>query len=172
MASPDMIYEISPRQAAGLSKRWRNGFLVLFLTLALGASIPGAALARGGGTPAKKLGRGAVNVTLGVLALPGQVVQTTREHGVFLGLTWGVVKGIGWTVATESVGLWEVITCPFETPPEFVAILNPVYPWQHFTHIDDDEPGERRVASERSNRRRETRRETRRDRRGETRDRR
>lgn len=155
MASPHPIFETRPSQPVRPPKRRRGGFVVLLLTVLLSASVPGSALADGGGTPAKKLGRGAVNVTLGILALPGQVVQTTREQGVFLGLTWGVVKGIGWTVVTETVGLWEVLTCPFETPPEFVAILDPVYPWQHFMHVDSDMPRERRVASDRPVRREE-----------------
>ena len=155
MASPNPILETSPSQSVRSPNRRRGRFVVLLLVVLLSASVPGSALAGGGGTPAKKLGRGAVNLTLGVLALPGQVVQTTREQGVFLGLTWGVVKGIGWTVVTETVGLWEVLTCPFETPPEFVAILDPVYPWEHFTHVDTDSPQERRVASDRPLRREE-----------------
>lgn len=35
-------------------------------------------------------------------------------------------------VATEVVGVWEVITCPFETPPGFKPILKPEYPWGYF----------------------------------------
>jgi putative exosortase-associated protein (TIGR04073 family) len=151
MASPDPILSSRPSQSVRPSKRCQSGILILFLVVLLSAALPGAAFARGEGTPGKKLGRGAINVVLGPLALPGQVVQTTREQGLFLGLTWGVVKGIGWTVATETVGLWEVLTCPFETPPEFAAILDPVYPWEHFTHVDT--PRERRVASDRPARR-------------------
>ncbi len=156
MASPHPVLDSCSSQPARSAKRRRGGFLVLlFSALLLSATVPGSALAGGEGTPGKKLGRGAINLSLGVLALPGQVVQTTREQGVFLGLTWGVVKGIGWTVVTETVGLWEVLTCPFETPPEFVAILDPVYPWEHFMRVDSDMPRERRVASDRPVRREE-----------------
>ncbi|MFK7896189.1 MAG: exosortase system-associated protein, TIGR04073 family [Myxococcota bacterium] len=147
MASPNPIFEFQAAHPARTDLHRSSGraAFILALVFVLSAALP--AMASAGGTPAKKLGRGAVNVVLGPLALPGQVVQTTREQGVFLGLTWGVVKGVGWTVATEAVGLWEVLTCPFETPPEFVAILDPVYPWEHFMHVD--QKSERRVASER-----------------------
>jgi len=83
-------------------------------------------------TSARKVGRGAANLTLGVLALPGEIVQTTRDSGPFVGATWGFVKGVGMMVATEVVGLWEVLTCPFETPPGFKPILSPEYPWGYF----------------------------------------
>jgi putative exosortase-associated protein (TIGR04073 family) len=69
---------------------------------------------------------------MGVLALPGEIVQTTRERGPFVGATWGFVKGVGMTVAHEVVGLWEVLTCPFETPPGFKPILAPEFPWGYF----------------------------------------
>lgn len=151
MASPTQHSKTSDSTSARRNPLNGKSRAILILALIFSLSSVAPAFAGGGGTPAKKLGRGAVNVILGPLALPGQVVQTTREQGVFLGLTWGVVKGVGWTVATEAVGLWEVLTCPFETPPEFVAIMDPVYPWEHFTHVDGKvEP---RVASERPLRR-------------------
>ncbi len=81
---------------------------------------------------ARKVGRGAANLTLGVLVLPGQIFQTTRARGPFVGATWGFVKGVGMLVATEIVGVWEVVTCPFETPPGFKPILKPEYPWGYF----------------------------------------
>ncbi len=81
---------------------------------------------------ARKIGRGAANLTLGVLALPGEIVQTTRERGPFVGATWGFIKGTGMFVAHEVVGLWEILTCPFETPPGFKPILTPEFPWGYF----------------------------------------
>lgn len=71
-------------------------------------------------------------MTLGVLVLPGQIVQTTRAHGPFVGATWGFVKGVTMWVVTEIVGVFEVVTSPFETPPGFKPILEPEYPWDYF----------------------------------------
>jgi putative exosortase-associated protein (TIGR04073 family) len=95
---------------------------------------PAAAAAKDG--PARKLGRGFANLGLGVLAIPGQVIETTRESGPALGVTWGIVKGTAVMLATEVVGLFEVVTCPFATPPGYGPILEPEFPWQHFSESE------------------------------------
>jgi putative exosortase-associated protein (TIGR04073 family) len=88
---------------------------------------------------ARKLGRGVANLSTGVLALPGEIVDTTREKGPFVGATWGVVKGVGMTVVTEVIGLWEIVTCPFQFPPDWKPIISPEFPWQHFDPNRKDE---------------------------------
>ena len=95
-------------------------------------------------SPARKLGRGLANVSLGVMAIPSEIIDTTRESGPAVGMTWGLVKGTGMMVATEVIGLWEVLTCPFATPPNYVAILDPEFPWQRFTKSDST-PTRRKV---------------------------
>lgn len=80
----------------------------------------------------RKLGRGLANMTTGIIVLPAKVIETTRDHGPFLGATWGLVKGLGWVVATETIGVFEFLTCPFETPPDFKPILQPEFPWGHY----------------------------------------
>ncbi len=69
------------------------GWTAIFLALAL--VVPSTAAACD--SAARKVGRGAANLTLGVL------------------------------------GVWEVLTCPFETPPGFKPILTPEYPWGYFS---------------------------------------
>ncbi len=100
----------------------------LVLVFMLVGSLPASAR----DSSARKVGRGAANLTLGVLALPGEIMETTRSSGIFVGATWGFVKGIAMFVTTEVVGLWEVLTCPFETPPGFKPILEPEFPWGYF----------------------------------------
>lgn len=80
----------------------------------------------------RKLGRGLANLTTGIIVLPAKVIETTRDHGPFVGATWGLVKGLGWVVATETIGVFEFLTCPFETPPDFKPILQPEFPWGHY----------------------------------------
>jgi putative exosortase-associated protein (TIGR04073 family) len=115
--------------------------MAFVLTLVL--VVPGTASARD--SSARKVRRGAANLTLGVLALPGEIVHTTRDNGVFVGATWGFVKGVVMFATTEVVGLFEVLTCPFETPPGFKPILEPEYPWGYFT-----KDGTQRVTSRRA----------------------
>ncbi len=81
------------------------------------------------------LDRGLTLVTVlsgSIIFLAGQIVRTTRASGPFVGATWGLVKGVGMFVATEIVGVFEVLTSPFETPPGFKPILKPEYPWGYF----------------------------------------
>jgi putative exosortase-associated protein (TIGR04073 family) len=102
-----------------------SGLVVVVLLLLAGES------AAEGSSP-RKLGRGLANLTTGVIVLPAKVIETTRDHGPFVGATWGLAKGVGWVVATEVVGAFELLTCPFETPPDFKPILDPEFPWGHY----------------------------------------
>jgi len=59
--------------------------------------------------------------------------DTIAESGPFIGTTWGFLKGVGYMVATEVVGVFELLTCPFETPSGYVASMKPEFPWEYFT---------------------------------------
>lgn len=105
--------------------------LSLLAALVVALAVPTPATARD--SAARKLGRSVSNMTLGVLAIPGQIKDTTEESGPFVGATWGLVKGVGYMAATEVVGVFEFLTCPFETPPGYKPILKPEFPWEYFT---------------------------------------
>jgi len=126
----------APRVASCLPWGW-----ALSVMLCLALAGPGVADAKD--SSARKLGRGFANLGLGVIALPGEVVETTREKGPFMGATWGVVKGVGMTVVTELVGVWEIVTCPFQFPPDWKPILSPEFPWQHFQADQRVDPARR-----------------------------
>lgn len=110
--------------------------LSLVLCLCVGQGIIGVAEASAAAEPqyssARKLGRGAANLGLGVMALPRTVYRTTRERGPFMGATWGIAKGLGWVVATELVGVWEILTVPFQMPRDWKPVIEPEFPWQGF----------------------------------------
>ena len=71
-------------------------------------------------------------MTLGVLAIPGQMTVQSRDKGYAIGLPLGFAQGVGWMVVTEAVGVWEFLTCPFEFPPQFRPLITPEYPWDYF----------------------------------------
>ena len=83
-------------------------------------------------TPARKVGRGFANTILGFLAIPGQMTAQTRERGPATGLLIGFGMGLGWFVASEAIGVYEILSCPFEAPPGYKPILEPEFPWQYF----------------------------------------
>ncbi len=105
---------------------------VLLLVGLLASAVLAAGNAGATDSSPRKLGRGLANMTLGVIVIPAKVIETTRAQGPFVGATWGLAKGIGWMVATEVVGVFEFLTCPFETPPDFKPILDPEFPWGHY----------------------------------------
>ncbi len=84
---------------------------------------------------ADKFGRGVTNMTLGVLAWPGEMAQQSKERGPALGIPIGFFTGLGWFAARELVGVYEFITCVFEFPPRFEPILEPDHPWQYFEDL-------------------------------------
>ncbi len=118
----------SPRRPTGSARRSS----VQTIGLALACVLLGAGNAAADDSSPRKLGRGLANLTLGVIVVPAQVIETTRAQGPFVGATWGLAKGLGWMVATEAIGLFEFLTCPFETPPDFKPILAPEFPWGHY----------------------------------------
>jgi len=117
------------REPAGLGRVRISLALVLVLGVLL---LSGPALAQSQYTSARKAGRGFSNLTLGLLAIPGQMVQEIDRRGAAVGVPLGFGKGLGWFVATELVGLWEILTSPFEFPAGFRPILEPEFPWQYF----------------------------------------
>jgi putative exosortase-associated protein (TIGR04073 family) len=88
-------------------------------------------------TAARKFGRGVAGVTLGVLEIPGNVVQETRTNGVASGVTVGLAVGLGKFVARELVGAYEILTAPFELPADYAPVLQPEFAWGYF----ESDPG-------------------------------
>ncbi len=82
-------------------------------------------------TAARKFGRGLAGMTLGVLELPGNIVEKTRMEGA-IGVPIGLATGLGMIVTRELVGVYEFITAPFPLPAGFRPILYPEYPWEYF----------------------------------------
>ena len=116
------------RLGSGARRLWAGSMLLLAVVL-IG---PGDAGADSRYTPARKVGRGFSNTTLGVLAIPGQMVKQSEERGAAIGVPLGFVMGLGWFVATELVGVWEIVTCPFEFPKGYRPIIDPEFPWEYF----------------------------------------
>jgi len=68
------------------------------------------------GNPIRKISRGIANIGFGGLELPIQVYDVTKEEGGISGATYGVVKGVAYTVARILVGATEVVTFPMPLP--------------------------------------------------------
>lgn len=79
---------------------------------------------------AQKLGRGLINVATGWVEIPKNIINTTRDSNVGIGLTWGLVKGIGNTLGRTLVGAGELAT--FFIPFPETELIQPTYVFENF----------------------------------------
>ncbi|MDD4818337.1 MAG: exosortase system-associated protein, TIGR04073 family [Victivallaceae bacterium] len=63
-----------------------------------------------------KLGRGIANVAFGPLELLIRPYDVAQDQGSIAALTYGVLKGVCYTVARVGVGVTDVVTFPFPWP--------------------------------------------------------
>lgn len=76
----------------------------------------------------QKLGRGLANAVTGWIEIPKNIVNTSRDSNVGIGVTWGFLKGIGHTLGRTLVGAGELATFFIPTP----EIIHPTYIFQNF----------------------------------------
>ena len=57
-----------------------------------------------------KLGRGLINSATGWCEYPRQIVETSKEDNVAVGLTWGQAKGVGYAIARTGLGAYDTGT--------------------------------------------------------------
>ena len=68
------------------------------------------------GNPIEKLGRGVANVVFGPMELFMKPYDTAKENGEIAGLTYGLFRGIAYTIAREVVGVVDIVTFLFPLP--------------------------------------------------------
>jgi putative exosortase-associated protein (TIGR04073 family) len=81
-----------------------------------------------GAVISNKLGSGFSNIGLCFAELPKNVINTTNDANLALGLTGGVLKGVLHMVGRAMAGTVDVLTFPIPTVP----ITNPPFVWQDF----------------------------------------
>lgn len=107
----------------------RAACLVAFALALPALALPAAAEER---TAADKFGRGLAGITLGFMEVPGNIVQETRTNGALSGWTVGLSVGLGKLVVRTVVGVFDLVTAPFEVPAGFVSVIEPEFPWEYF----------------------------------------
>ncbi|MBI1952945.1 MAG: exosortase system-associated protein, TIGR04073 family [Candidatus Omnitrophica bacterium] len=88
---------------------------------ALGAEVDTGALV------VTKLFRGIVNAATGWIEIPKHVSLTWQASGPGVGMTWGLVKGLGFAVARSVAGGYEIATFPMPIPEGYRPIMHPEY---------------------------------------------
>ncbi len=109
--------------------RMRVVALPALFALVFVVGAPLAMAADGYGTQAAdKFGRGFANTATGWIELPKNIVNTSKDSNVLVGITWGLIKGALHTVGRTAVGAFELATF-FVPNDEFV---HPTYVWSDF----------------------------------------
>jgi putative exosortase-associated protein (TIGR04073 family) len=75
-----------------------------------------------------KLAAGSSNLVLGWLEIPKNMINTSNEYNIALGLTGGLVKGALHTIGRTVSGLFDVVTFPLPS----TSIVQPPYVWENF----------------------------------------
>lgn len=78
---------------------------------------------------ATKASHGLANITGGFVEIPKNVTNITQESNIFVGMTWGLLRGVGHTVSRTVLGVGEFLTSPIPTD-DFVT---PGYIWERFS---------------------------------------
>ena len=119
----------------------RAFFIVSMLIMLFAATLPAEAVrvtrnsAYGGSrygrshsqNAATKFVRGLVNTTTGWFEIPKQIGEVTHESGAASGLTWGLIRGLGYGFVRTAAGLYDVVTFPFPAPPDYAPLMQPEY---------------------------------------------
>jgi putative exosortase-associated protein (TIGR04073 family) len=85
--------------------------------------------AEGANGMSEKLGHGFSNLALAWLEIPKNVVLTTNQSNVAVGLTGGTIRGIVHTSGRILSGVVDLVSFPFPTQP----VAEPGYVWQNFS---------------------------------------
>jgi len=100
----------------------------LFAMLLLGVAPMAVADDGYGSQITDKFGRGLANAATGWIELPKNVVNTSNNSNVAVGVTWGILKGALYTVGRTAVGAVELAT--FFIPND--AFVHPDFVWNNF----------------------------------------
>ncbi|MCQ9208162.1 MAG: exosortase system-associated protein, TIGR04073 family [Omnitrophica bacterium] len=82
--------------------------------------------------PLRKLGRGLVNTLTGVVEIPKKVILISKNDNLFMGLTWGLVKGLAVGLLRTATGVYETVTFPIPAPADYEAMISPEFVFEEW----------------------------------------
>lgn len=105
----------------------RSGAVIAMLVSAFATAAPAQEQ-----SAARKFGRGLAGLTLGILELPGNMVEEGRANGALSAMTVGFVMGVAKVPARTLIGAYELLSAPFPLPAGFQPLMAPEFSWQYF----------------------------------------
>lgn len=78
----------------------------------------------------RKLSRAISNLAFGVIELPFSMDETNSRHGNSSSFSYGIVNGVGRSLARIGSGVYDLLTFPVPTNHgTYASILPPAVPW-------------------------------------------
>ena len=74
-----------------------------------------------------KFFRGGVNLVTGWVEIPKRVTETSQQSGMAVGLTWGLLRGLGYGFIRTAAGLYELVTFPVAAPQGYRPVMEPPF---------------------------------------------
>lgn len=74
----------------------------------------------------RKLGRGVANTVTGWIEVPKQIYEVGKDENIGLGLTYGLVKGVGMGIVRTGAGVIDIVTFPFPIN-DYEPLLEPEF---------------------------------------------
>ena len=78
-------------------------------------------------TPFNKFGRGLTNLFTGWIEVPKNIYDITVEKNFLLGITIGLIEGIGMFIIRTGCGVYEIVTFFVPVPDNYVPLLLPEF---------------------------------------------
>ncbi|MDD2738226.1 MAG: exosortase system-associated protein, TIGR04073 family [Methylomonas lenta] len=76
-----------------------------------------------------KVSQGLANIAFGFAELPKNVINISDDQNIFVGMTWGVIRGTAQGVTRTLIGGAELLTSPIPTSD----YASPAYVWDRFS---------------------------------------
>jgi putative exosortase-associated protein (TIGR04073 family) len=76
-----------------------------------------------------KVSQGAANIVTGFIEIPKNVVNISHDQNIFVGITWGTLRGVTQAASRTLMGGIELITSPIATE----ELISPAYVWERFS---------------------------------------
>lgn len=76
-----------------------------------------------------KVSQGLANIAFGFAELPKNVINISDDQNIFVGMTWGIIRGTVQGVTRTLIGGAELLTSPIPTSD----YASPAYVWDRFS---------------------------------------
>jgi putative exosortase-associated protein (TIGR04073 family) len=76
-----------------------------------------------------KVSQGSANIVTGFIEIPKNIINISHDQNIFVGITWGTLRGVIHAASRTVIGAVELISSPIATE----ELIAPAYVWERFS---------------------------------------